>query len=130
MEVLFLSRVIRKQRVIRRELMSTARPRRIIFLCDVIALILVLTVTYKPESRSSHYRLPMVTLFQCKTLPSHEFLLFETPGSYERPRGRFRTSLNERQLFLVCTDRVSRQLKLRVDRSQDGRVLTRTLALD
>lgn len=110
--------------------MSAARQGRIIILYDVIALILILTVTYKSESRLSHHRLPMVTLFQCKTLPSHEFLLFVRPGSFERPRGRFRTSLDERQLFLVCTDRVSRQLKLRVDQSQDGRVLTRTPALD
>jgi len=115
--------------MIRRELMSP-RQGRIIILYDVIALILILAVTYKSELRPSHHRFPMVIQFQCKTFPSHEFLLFERQGSYGRPRGRFRTSLNERQLFLVCTDRVSRQLKLRVDRSQDGRVLTRTPALD
>ena len=86
MEVLFLSRVIRKQQVI--------------------------------------------TLLQCKTLPSHEFLPFERPGGYKRPRGTFGTSLNERQLFLVCTDQVSHQQKLRVDRSQDDRVETKTPALD
>lgn len=110
--------------------MSAARQGRIVILYDVIALILILTVTYKSESRPPDDRLPMVTLVQCKTLPSHEFPLFERQGSYERPRGRFRTSLNERQLFLVCTDRVSRQLKLRVDRSQDDRVETSTPALD
>lgn len=110
--------------------MIPARQGRIIILHDVIALILILTVTYKSESRLSHDRWPMVTLLQCKTLPSHEFLPFERQGSYKRPRGTFRTSLNERQLFLVCTDRVSRQQKLRVDRSQGDRVETKTPALD
>ena len=114
----------------RRELVSAGHRARIIILCDLIAMILILSVMYKSESGPPDDRLPMFTLFQCKTLPSHEFLLFETQGSYERPRGRFRTSLDERQLFLVCTDRVSHQLKLRVGRSQDGRVSTRTPALD
>lgn len=110
--------------------MSAGHQARTIILCDLIAMILILSVTYKSESRPPDDRLQMVTLFQCKTFPSHKFLLFERQRSCERPRGRFRTSLNERQLFLVCSDRVSRQLKLRVDRNQDGRVLTRTLALD
>ena len=110
--------------------MSARHQAGIIILCDLIAMILVLSVTYKSESRPPDDGLQMVTLFQCKTFPSHKFLLFERQGSYERPRGRFRTSLNEPQLFLVCTDRVSHQLKLPVDRNQDGRVLTRTLALD
>ena len=113
----------------RRELVSAGHRARIIILCDLIAMILMLSVMYKSKSGPAD-RLPMATLFQCKTLPSHEFLLFERPRSYERPRGRFRTSLDERQLFLVCTDRVSLQLKLPVDQSQDGRVLTRTPALD
>lgn len=110
--------------------MSAPRQGRTKILYDVIALILILTVTYKSESRPAPDRAPMVTLLQCKTLPSPEFLLFERQGSYKRPRGTFRTSLNERQLFLVCTDRVSRQQKLRVDRSPDDRVETKPPALD
>ena len=110
--------------------MSAARQGRIKTPYKAIALILILIVTYKSESRPSPDRSPMVTLLQCKTLPSHEFLLFERQGSYRRPRGTFRTSLDERQLFLVCTDRVSRQQELRVDRSQDDRAETKTPALD
>ena len=110
--------------------MSAARQGRIKILYDVIALILILTVTYKSESKPSPDRLPLVTLLQCKTLPSHEFPLFERQGSYKRPRGTLRTSLNERQLFLVCTDRVSRQQKLRVDRSPDDRGETKPPARD
>ncbi len=98
--------------------MSERRQARIVILCDLMAIVLILGVTFKP----SEDRVQVVTLLQCKTLPSHEFPLFDKQGSYERPRGTFRTSLNERQLFLVCTDRVSRQLVLRADRSQDGRV--------
>jgi hypothetical protein len=97
---------------------SERRQARIVILCDLMAIVLILGVTFKP----SEDRVQVVTLLQCKTLPSHEFPLFDKQGSYERPRGTFRTSLNERRLFLVCTDRVSRQLVLRADRSQDGRV--------
>jgi len=110
--------------------MSAARPRRIVIRYDVIALILILTVTYISAPGPSHDPSTPVTLLRCKTLSSHEFLPSERQGSYKRPRGTFRTSLNERQLFLVCTDRVSRQRKLRVDRSQDDRVETKTPALD
>lgn len=110
--------------------MSAARQGRIKIICDVIAVILILIVTYQSGSRPSHDRAPMVSLLQCRTLPSHEFLLSERQGSYKRPRGTLRTSLNERQLFLVCTDQVSRQQKPRVDRSQDDRVETKTPAPD
>ena len=93
--------------------MSERRQARIVILCDLMAIVLILGVTFRP----SEDRVQVVTLLQCKTLP-----LFDKQGSYERPRGTFRTSLNERRLFLVCTDRVSRQLVLRAHRNQDGRV--------
>jgi hypothetical protein len=102
---------------------SAPRQTRVISLCDLMVVILILGLTYRPEAIRSEDR--AVTLLQCKTLQSHEFPLFDKQGSYERLRGRSRTSLSERQLFLVCTDRVSRQLNLRADRSQDDRVETR-----
>lgn len=110
--------------------MSKPRQARIIILRDLIAMILVFGVTYKSEMRPPDDRVPMVTLLQCKTLRSHEYPLFERQGSYERPRGTFRMSLNERRLFLVCTDRVFRQPNLRAGRNQDGRLENRTPGLD
>lgn len=101
--------------------MSVRRQARIVILCDLMTMMLILGVTFRP----SEDRVRVVTLLQCKTLPSREFPIFDKQGSYERPRGTFRTSLNERQLLLVCTDRVSRQLVLRADRSQDGRLENR-----
>jgi hypothetical protein len=98
------------------------RQRRIIILYDFIAVVLILGVTFKSESTVPE---PVVTLLQCKSLPSREFPLLDKQGNYERPRGTFRMSLSERQLFLVCTDRVFRQPESRVDRSQDDRVETR-----
>lgn len=98
--------------------MSERRQARIVILCDLMTVILILGVTFRP----SEDRVRVVTLLQCKTLPAHEFPLLDKQGSYERPRGTFRTSLNERRLFLVCTDRASRQLVLPADRSQDDRV--------
>ena len=95
-----------------------------------MALILILGVMYRSESARSDDHVPVLTLLQCTTLRSHEPPLFEKKGSFERPRGTFRTPLNERQLFLVCTDRVSRQLSLRVDRSQDDRAETRIPGLE
>lgn len=103
--------------------MSAPRQVRNIIRYDLIVVILILAVTYKSESRSPD--VPLVTLLQCKSLPSHEFPLFDNQGSYARPRGTPRTSLNEHRLFLVCTDRVSHQPNPRADRSQDGRVETR-----
>jgi len=100
---------------------SVRRQARIVILGDLMAMILVLGVTFRP----SEDRVRVVTLLQCKTLPSREFPLFDKQGSYERARGTFRTSINGRQLFLVCTDRVSRQLNLRAAPSQDDRVGTR-----
>jgi len=79
-----------------------------------------LGVAFRSESTA-----PNVTLLQCRTLSSLEFPLLDRPGSYERPRGTFRTSTNERRLFLVCTDRVSRQLNLRAAQSQDDRLETK-----
>lgn len=67
--------------------MSAARQRRIVIRYDVIALILILTLTYISASGPSHDQLPPVTLLQCKTLPWHEFLPSERQGSYKRPRG-------------------------------------------
>lgn len=108
--------------------MSAARRTRTIILCDLVAVILVFSFGYRSDSNRAEDA--AVTLLQCRTLPPHEFPLFDRQGSYERPRGRFRTSLDERRLFLVCTDRVSRQLRLRADRSRDGRVETRIPALE
>lgn len=106
--------------------MSAPRQTSIVILSEFVVVILILSVTFKSESKNDpDDRIPSITLLQCRALPSHESPLFEKQGSYERPRGTSRTSLNERQLFLVCTDRVSRQLNLRVDRSRDGRVETR-----
>ncbi|HEY0365327.1 MAG TPA: hypothetical protein VGC73_02570 [Pyrinomonadaceae bacterium] len=105
--------------------MSAPRQARFIIPFDLLALILILGVTFKSESRPPDERTPIVTLLQCETLPSHESPPFDKQGSYERHRGTFRTSINERQLFLVCTDRVYRQPKLRVDRSRDDRGETR-----
>jgi hypothetical protein len=104
---------------------SAPRQARFIIPFDLLALILILGVTFKSESRPPDERTPIVTLLQCETLPSHESPPFDKQGSYERHRGTFRTSINERQLFLVCTDRVYRQPKLRVDRSRDDRGETR-----
>lgn len=108
--------------------MSAPRQTRIVILCDFVAVILILGITFKSESGNE--RTAVVTLLQCKTLPSHELPPFEKQGSYERPRGRFRRLINKRQLFLVCTDRVSHQPGLQVDRSQGGRVETRIPALE
>lgn len=102
--------------------MSVRRRARIVILCDFITMILILGISFKSELRPSEDR---VTLFQCKTLSSREFPLLDKQGSYERPRGTFRTSLNERQLLLVCTDQVSHRLVLRVDRSLDDRLENR-----
>src|SRR5215204_3163826 len=106
-------------------LVSAPRQARFIILFDLTAMILILGVTFKSESRPPDEGAPIVTLLQCKTLPSHESPLFDKQGNYERPRGMFRRSINERQLFLVCTDRVYRQPELRVDRSRDDRGETR-----
>src|SRR5215212_884893 len=106
-------------------LVSAPCQERFIILFDLMALVLILGITFKSESRPTDEGAPIVTLLQCKTLPSHESPLFDKQGSYERPRGTFRTSINERQLFLVCIDRVYRQPKLRVDRSRDDRGETR-----
>ena len=105
--------------------MSAPRKARFIILFDLTATILILGVTFKSESRPPDERAPIVTLLQCKTLPSHESPLFHKQGNYGRPRGMFRTSINEHQLFLVCIDRVYRQPKLRVDRSRHDRGETR-----
>ena len=110
--------------------MRAPRQARIIILCDSMALILILGVLYKSDSGRSDNPVRAFTLFQCTPRPSHEPPLFDKQGSFERPRGTFRTTLNERQLFLVCTDRVSRQPDPRVDRSQDGRAETRIPALE
>lgn len=93
--------------------MSVRRQARIVILCEFMAMTLILGVTFKSESTPTEDR---VTLLQCQTLPRPD-----KQGSYERPRGTFRISLSGRQLFLVCTDRVSRRLVLQVDRSQDDR---------
>ena len=103
--------------------MSAPRQARNIILYDFIAVILILSVTYKSET-STGEQAP-ITLLQCRTLSLPEFPLLDKQGSYERPRGRFRRSLNEYRLFLVCTDRVYRQPNLRADRSPDDRVETR-----
>ena len=105
--------------------MRAPRQARIIILCDSMALILILGVLYKSDSGRSDNSARAFTLLQCTPLPSHEPPLFDKQGSFERPRGTFRKTLNERQLFLVCIDRASRQLMLRADRSRDGRVETR-----
>lgn len=108
--------------------MSAPRRGRTIIVWDLVVMILIVGLTYRSGSNPSDHQ--TVTLLQCKTLASHEFPLVDKQGSYERPRGTSRTSLNERQLLLVCTDRVSRQLNLRADRSQDGHVETRIPALE
>ena len=100
--------------------MRVQRQARIIILGDFMVVLLILGVAFRSESTA-----PKVTLLQCRTLSSHEFPLLDKQGSYERARGTFRTSINGRRLFLVCTDRVSHQLNLRAARGQDDRVGTR-----
>ena len=87
--------------------MSAPRQPRILILRDFMAAILILSVVFKSESKAPDVRMPF-TVLQCTTLPSHEYPLFEKEESYERPDRTFRRSLNGRELFLVCTDRVSR----------------------
>jgi hypothetical protein len=107
---------------------SATRQPRIIILCDFMAVILILNVMFRSESKPPDARTPIITVLQCKTLPSHD-PLFEKEVSYELPN-RISRRLNGRELFLVCTDRGSRQANLRADRNQEDRVETRILSLN
>jgi hypothetical protein len=85
---------------------ATRQPR-ILILCDFMAVILILNVMFRSESKAPDVRTPITTVLQCKTLPSHD-PLFENERRERTSRG-----LNGRELFLVCTDRVSSQSTLR-----------------
>ena len=103
---------------------ETRHQTRIILL---ITALVILGMRYESEPRTADDSVPAVTL-RCEIVTSRHHPLFEKQESYGHPRGTFHTCLNEYQLFLVCSDRVSRRPNQRVDRSRDGRVETRTQA--